>query len=702
MKKQWAVILTGLILTAICGSWYRPNQSLQWLHSLRNIGHDYLSQTIHSPPQSGEVAILDIDEVSLQRYGQWPWPRTVLADVTTQLFNSGVKVVAFDVVFPESDRTSTSDVDHDQYFAHSFQQGPVVLGCFLNTESGASVEEDLAYQGYVTRIGEGGKAPALLDAQWITKSLPVLEAAAQGRGFINTLPDRDHVVRKNPLVWAMGDNRLYPSLALDAFRLHRGIDQFLLHETKDGVSKLTYADKNILTDRLGQLVINFRTLVKKRGNTGFSFQPWYSVTSLMDGAVGEKELKGKTVFVGTSAAGLKDIRATPLTPQFSGVEVQATIFDNLLAGDSLRVPPPWMLTLNLVVTIGSGLFLTLLIARGRARSSFFVMIGLLLLATVLSVYLFKAHRIRYVPIELLLSAIMIYPVLTMLRYFQQERKTQWIREAFQSMVSEKVLQHLEANPESLSLVGHKKEATIFFSDLANFSTISEQVDPSELSELMNQYLSPMTDIILEKDGYIDKYVGDMIMAVWGVPFDVEDHALRACEAALEQQRKLKELQPMFRERFNQVVAFRMGINTGEVTAGNMGSNKRMQYTVLGDAVNQAARLEPVNKQYGTTILIGATTYAQVQHKVVARFVDEVQLKGISQKQKVYEVLCLASDKNAAACNAQKTAYESAWENVNSGNYDEAAQTLRASLKQTPDDPVCVQLLARCDEHLQQV
>ena len=361
------------------------------------------------------------------------------------------------------------------------------------------------------------------------------------------------------------------------------------------------------------------------------------------------------------------------------------MFDNLLAGDPLRAPPAWMGVMDFVLSVGCGLFLTVLIARGRARGSFFITGGVLVIGLVLSVYLFKEHRIRYVPIELLLCAVIIYPVLTMLRYFQQERKTQWIRDVFQSMVSEKVLQHLEANPDRLSLVGHKTEATIFFSDLADFSTIAEKVDPGELSELMNQYLSPMTDIIIEKDGYIDKYVGDMIMAVWGVPFYTADHALRACEAALTQQRTLEKLQPLFQERFNQRVVFRIGINTGDVTAGNMGSNKRMQYTVLGDAVNQAARLEPINKIYGTTILIGSATFEQVQEFVVARLIDEVELKGISQKQKVYELLCLASEDSAEHYRKCKELYEAATGAFISGSQADGMTYLNELLALWPDD-----------------
>ena len=292
MKKQWAVILTGILLTAFCSSWYRKAAPPQWLESLRNIGHDYLMRFFQTAPQSGEVAILDIDEASLARYGQWPWPRDFLGEVTTRLFEAGVSVVAFDVVFPEPDRTSSSEQNHDKLFATALEQGAVVLGCFLETTEEGAVEADPYYKGYITRLVEEGEASPLLQAQRLTSSLPLLEQAAAGRGFINTLPDRDHIVRENPLVWAMGDARIYPNLALEAYRLHRGQDQFLLHTGKDGVVGLSCADQWIPTDRHGQLVINFRTVTKTRGNTGFSFQPWYSVTALMDGVVGEDELKG--------------------------------------------------------------------------------------------------------------------------------------------------------------------------------------------------------------------------------------------------------------------------------------------------------------------------------------------------------------------------------------------------------------------------
>jgi len=226
----------------------------------------------------------------------------------------------------------------------------------------------------------------------------------------------------------------------------------------------------------------------------------------------------------------------------------------------------------------------------------------------------------------------------MIKFWQEELQKKRVRDMFGTMVSQDVLHYLENNPESFSLSGQKAEATMFFADVAGFTTISESLEPEKLSELLNQYLSPMTEIIMNHGGYVDKYEGDLIMAEWGVPYAMADHATQACLAAIEQQEKLNELRPILKKEFGHDLYARMGINSGSVTAGNMGSDKRFQYTVMGDAVNQAARFEPTNKDYGTTIIMGETTYLQAKDAIEARLLDLIIVKGKTQPIKIYELL----------------------------------------------------------------
>ena len=309
---------------------------------------------------------------------------------------------------------------------------------------------------------------------------------------------------------------------------------------------------------------------------------------VLEGRISPKALAGKIVFVGTSAVGLNDMKASPLTQFFPGVEVHATIADNILTGDMLS-RPSWIVGVDSLAILLMGVFLTIFINRGKSWLSFLVSVAMILLSLKLSLVMLEKFHLVVVPAWVILSVVIIYPVLTMIKFWQEELQKKRVRDMFGTMVSTTVLHYLENHPGSFSLSGQKREATMFFSDVAGFTTISETLEPGQLSHLLNSYLSPMTQIIMERGGYVDKYEGDAIMAEWGVPYPVQDHAVQACLAALEQQAKLAELRPMLKNQYGKEIWVRMGLNSGTVTAGNMGSDKRFQYTVMGDAVNQAAR-----------------------------------------------------------------------------------------------------------------
>ncbi|MBI3986069.1 MAG: adenylate/guanylate cyclase domain-containing protein [Lentisphaerae bacterium] len=708
------VIWVGLALTIGCFFLYFFQPPFIVNVSLKL--YDALIRSTQAPPKTSQIVIVDLDDDSLQRVGQWPWSRYVLAELTRRIMDAKASVLAFDIVFPEPDRTSPVVLrqawedafqvkvrmeglppayeDFDRIFGQALAGRKTILGCAMQMAPQPVTNADESLDPYYRNFfydKASGRIYAntlfntnLVQSDFLTMSIPVLNSNAGNNAFFNTLPDDDNVIRSTPLIWAYGPLRIYPSLALEAVRLHLGIDKVGIEYDYQGVIRLRLKDRTIPTDEHGRAYLNFRSL-NPAARYGFGTFPSYPAVKVLTGEVGEKELGGKIVFLGTSAVGLRDMRATPITGEFSGVEVHATLADNILAGDVLR-NPRWMKFVEMGVLLLTGLFLTLVIQKNRAWISFVVMLLTLGAALGVSFFLLHSRCVIFIPSYVILVVVTLYPVLTMLKFWEEERQRRQVRKMFGTMVSHEVLRYLEDHPGCFSLAGKKADATMFFSDVAGFTSISENLDPEKLSELLNRYLSPMTTIIMNRDGYVDKYEGDAIMAVWGVPFPLPNHAVQACLAALEQQETLEVLRPFLKNQFGYNIHVRMGLNSGRVTAGNMGSEERQQFTVMGDAVNQAARLEPVNKDYGTLITIGETTFEQARAHIEARLLDKLVVTGKTVPVHIYELM---GKKGAVPAPRQEVAgiYEEAlrlhWER----DWDRAEERLARCLRiQAADGP----------------
>jgi adenylate cyclase len=348
----------------------------------------------------------------------------------------------------------------------------------------------------------------------------------------------------------------------------------------------------------------------------------------------------------------------------------------MLTGDMLR-QPAWTHPANMTATVLICSLLIVLIARARALWSALYTLLFIAAAVAAAVISLHAFQLLLIPTKGVLTLITCYSVVTLVKYQQEEKARRQIRSLFGTMVSPDVLRYLEEHPDRLTLTGRKTECTMLFSDIAGFTSIAETMPPQKLSALLNAYMTPMTQIILQHEGYVDKFNGDAIMAVWGVPYATTDHAERACRAALAQQAALDTLNTELERRFGRRIDIRIGICTGTVTAGNMGSADRFQYTVLGDAVNLAARLESLNKQYGTRILIGEATRAALPPDLALRRIDRVAVAGKQQGCTVYELRTTADPLTAR--------YEAAWDAYAAQNWDAAEHQLRALAKDTPND-----------------
>lgn len=659
MYRSLLMIFVG-VLIIFFSIWIYINR-IPFLLTLHWHIYDMMLRSIATWPKDDSVVIVDIDETSLKEYGQWPWARVRLAELVNKLFNSGTKVVAFDIIFAEEDRLSPKvlekslfeilkqnilakdlpkDItDFDMIFADSISNRNVILGCFLEPSDeiidSFSKKSEYPFKSSIFIVGKGDPYKFIPHAKNIQEPIPVLSSASY-IGFLNSLPDTDNVVRRAPLVWALSRKRLYPSLALEACRLYKGGNLCMLRCNGEG--ELEYIEiyseagrsVRIPVDSYGCIPINFRKYKDKQS-------AFRVISAAMVNKIDPVVFDGKIVLIGSSAIGLKDIKATSLGEfHIPGVEVHANIIENILSGDILY-EPSWLTGVTLCLLLITGTAMTILITYGKAMMSFLLTIAIFLGYIKISQWL-MSNRVVYIPSAELFLIVFIYPVLTSIRFWHEELQRRKIRKMFGTMVSESILKYLEEHPESFSLTGQRREATVFFSDIEGFTRIAEQMKVEELARLINIYLTCMTNIIIDYSGCVDKFEGDLIMAEWGLPYPLKDHAIRACEAALKQQDELKVLNVKLKKDFGIELNVRMGINTGEVIAGMMGSINRFEYTVIGDTVNLASRLETVNKDYRTKIIIAEDTFKKLDERFCIRMLDRILVAGKTVPVVIYELI----------------------------------------------------------------
>lgn len=617
------------------------------------------------------VVILDIDEKSLGEIGRWPWGRDRMSQLVAKLFDQhGILLLGFDVVFAEPDESSGLKIldklaqgelrenpsyhaalkelrprlDHDNQFAETLKGRPVVLGFYLS--------------GRRDGVSSGAlPAPALPKGSFTGRSIPFtvwahhggnlepFQRAAISGGHFNPLVDFDGISRRVPLL-AEYEGEYYESLSLAMVRALLGSPKVVPWFPEDrwfsskGYQGMEAID---LPTARGTMRIpvdeNVAALIPYRGYQG-SFR-YISIADIMADRIKPGELKGKIALVGTTAPGLLDLRATPVGEAYPGVEIHANLITGMLDG-TVKMKPPYVLGAEVVLLLVAGLVMALLLPLlSPLRATLTTLLVLLLVVAANLIFWHYGNLV--IPLgSNLLMVLALFALNMSYGYFVESRAKRQFTELFGQYVPPELVEEMSRNPESYSMEGRKAELTVLFSDVRGFTTISEGLSPENLVRLMNIYLTAMTELLRKNRGTVDKYIGDAVMAFWGAPVADAEHARHAVITAMEMQAALPAVNRSLAQHGWPELQIGVGVNTGEMTVGDMGSSVRQAYTVMGDAVNLGSRLEGITKQYGVGILVGEATRKAIKD-IVFREIDRVQVKGKEEPVAIYEPLGLDGD-----------------------------------------------------------
>lgn len=703
------VVITFLFLILAL----QPQGASRWLSRLDYLLYDWRFTTALSlkPTPIGEqpIVIIDIDEQSLAQEGRWPWSRHKLAELVAALAGYGVTVVAFDVVFSEPERNPVDEirqrllrdgedwkapehwrrqVDGDQHFAEELPATDVVLGFFFLDEA---ISVGQLPDGIDSLTGSAGDSLVVVNKPGYAANLPLLQSAAAGGGFVTTFADSDGAIRRSPLL-IRHDGQLYPSLSLATlmaylFDRNVNIDTARIGSV-EAIRNITLSGLKARTDASGWVTVPYRG-----GRRTFPYVP---AADVLSGRADTKQLEGAIVLVGTSALGLSDLRATPVGTQYPGVEVHANIIDAML-NDGFPYRPEWEAGATAAALCLIGLILAFWLPAAGPVASIALSGAAALLVIAGNLWLWMVHRLD-LPMASLLLMVGSLTMMNMAWGFIRESVSRRVLKGmFDQYVPPAHIDRMLADPAAYQFAGESKEMTVLFSDIRSFTNMSESLTASELKALLNSYFTPVTKVIFDHEGTIDKYVGDMVMAFWGAPLDDQQHAHHAVAAALKMQETTTALSADFVARGWPPIAIGIGINTGPMNVGDMGSSYRRAYTVLGDSVNLGSRLESITKYYGAKILVSETTQAQAPG-FVYRFVDRIQVKGKNEPVSVFEPLCPQGQVSAAEQHELQH-YHCMIEAYRSQNWQQALAVLDEL--QSESDRVLYQVYRQRIESLQQ-
>lgn len=688
MKGRFSGFLSGFVLMlapllAGAGAIMHGGAGVQ---SLRNFVFDGFQRLEPRPAAPDDpVLIVDIDEASLRRFGQWPWPRDRIAEAVGRLADLGAAAVTLDIVFNEPDRTSPDQVlaawpamrdgavaaalrerSHDAILAAALARAPSVLGFALSDEA---ADRPPAKVGFA-EIGAPA-APFVARFAGAVPPLPALSAAAAGTGAVNWIPDRDLVVRRVPLVLS-GGGVLVPSLALETLRVAQGATTVTLRATSAGLNALKVGDLTIPTDETGSVQVRYA------GSAAVRTLPFWRL--MEPGGTDRADIAGKIVLVGISAAALGDIRATPLDSSVPGIHVHAEVLAQILAGRHL-VRPDFADGVELVALLLGAVAATILARRLRPFPAALSVVAMSAVVWAFSWRAFSDAGLLFDPAIPSLTLCATYLVATVLSYNRTEGERRQIRAAFSHYVAPEVVRTIVDNPRLLRLGGETRPLTILFFDLRGFTARAEHMPAERVIRFLNAVHTPLTQAVLDERGTIDKFIGDGLMAFWNAPLDVPDHAAHACRAALRMAATLPRIEAALAAEVGpaddhaEPIGLGIGIHTGLACVGNMGSAERFDYSIVGDAVNTAARLEPLTKVYGVPVLVSEDV-ADAADGFAFATVDRLRLRGQARETRVLALLG-ARDAMPAETAGFLAAHEAAFAAVTAGAPDAGLRIVEA-------------------------
>ena len=659
-----AIILTGIIFFLLREY---PAPIFQFIETIESKTKDARFK-LRGPVASGNnVVIGAIDEKSLNNEGKWPWPRAKIASLIEKASDAGARVIAFDVgFFEEGDRRIIntlnqikSDIkldqdetayidslikrsDNDTLLAETIKKADakIVLGFFFNfdietkkyqTAAEIEMHEDNLFNSQLTSV-RSVSDKAELNAPFLTAVSPQtnikkISDSAEKSGFINMVPDNDGIVRFMPVIIRY-DNLFYTPLSLQAISAWTDSPVNVEINELSNIDKIKIGPYDVPADGKGNIWINFRG--------GANVFPHIPVTDILNNQADKSLLKDKILIIGATAQGMFDLRATPFATALPGCEIHAHIIDSVLS-KNLLYHLPMNDFLNILIIIITGLILGFILPATGAVAGISTYTALTFTYCLLCQLLFSRYGLMlnmFYPVAVLT---LIYTSITVFRYLSESKKKKFISAAFSTYLAPSVVKQLIKSPEKLLLGGEDRDITAFFSDVQGFTSISEKLTPKELVELLNEFLTEMTDIILKYEGTVDKFEGDAIIAFFGAPNDLENHARVTCLACIEMQKKLAEMNEFWVMEGKPELFMRIGLCSGTAVVGNMGSRNRMDYTMMGDVVNTAARLEGVNKYYSSYTMISETTKHLAGPEIATREIDTIYLVGKNDPVTIYEI-----------------------------------------------------------------
>ncbi len=685
----------------------------KFIQKLENYTYDVRLNWLMPNTVDNRIVIVDIDEKSLLEQGRWPWPRNKMATLMNLLFDTyHINTLGFDVVFAEKDESSglknlelmqqqylkddasfadalvkiKPQLDYDALFAESFKNRKVVLGYYFKNNGDVSHVGQLPQASFPAE-SFGDNAPAFTEAAGYGANLLALQQAALAAGHFNPQPDADGISRKIAVL-IQYNGQYYDSLAVAVAQayLQKGLQaKFASVGASDdyaGLESLMLGNKRIPVDA------DVATLIPYRGVQG-SFQ-YVSASDVLNKKVRLETLKNKIVLVGTTAAGLLDLRAAPVQGNYPGVEMHANLISGIL-DNNIKQRPAYTQGAEFLLLLLLGLLLALFLPVLNPLKATLLTLAMLIVVLVINVASWQYANLVLPLAASLLMIGLIYLLNMSVGFFVESRGKRQLTGLFGQYVPPELVREMAKNPEKIDMTGESREMTVLFSDIRGFTNIAEGLDPKQLSQMMNEFLTPMTKIIHEHRGTIDKYMGDAIMAFWGAPLNDENHAQNALNAALQMNDELTKINKKLAVKNWPQIKMGFGLNTGNMVVGNMGSSFRMAYTVMGDSVNLGSRIEGLTKYYGVDIIVSEFVKAQTP-AMIYRELDIVRVKGKDKPVALYEPLGKAGELSAETLNTFNV-YQEAIKHYRNGDLKLAEKQFK-SLEKTELHPLYALYLER--------